>query len=296
MAFSGENLSISLPALVLAGAVDDYSGALTLAAPQISGRIETAWEVALVLPNLQVAAGPDFGWQVALTLPAVQAAGDLLSGGVFDAALVIPRLRSAGVIRPAWAGAMSLPSLAAAGTMYEEIVWDVALTLPSPEVGVVWVLPVGAGFDVWAVNTMTLGHSSYTNFPFTSFFRFAGKYYGCASDGIYLLEGADDNGAEISARVAHGISDLGTGHLKRVDSAYLNVRADGALKVTFKVDETEERIHSVADPGEGLHTVRCKFGRGVDGRNWQFGVRNAAGSRFTLAEMQVSTVKLSRRT
>jgi hypothetical protein len=180
--------------------------------------------------------------------------------------------------------------------MYEEIVWDVALTLPALDTSAVWVLPIGANFDVWAVNTRTLGHSSYTNFPFTSFFRFAGKYYGCASDGVYLLEGDDDQGTDIAARTLHGISELGTEYLKRVDSAYLNVRTDGALKVAFKVDETEERIYSVADPGEGLHTVRCKFGRGLDGRNWQFGVRNAAGSRFTLSQMQVETVKLSRRT
>jgi hypothetical protein len=296
VAFSGESLSLTLPAITLTAAVDDYSGALVLAAPQISGRIEAAWGAALVLPKLRVASGPDFGWHVTLSLPAMQATGTVIRGGAFDAALVLPSLRSAGAIRPAWAGSMSLPGLAAAGEMVEEIVWDVALALPAIAAQSAWVLPIGATFDVWAVNTRTLGHSTYTNFPFTSLFRFAGNYYGCAADGIYLLEGDDDQGTAIAASTLHGISELGTEHLKRVDSAYLNVRSDGDLKVTFKVDETEERIYSVADPGDGLHTVRCKFGRGLDGRNWQFGVRNASGSRFTLSQMQVSTVKLSRRT
>lgn len=57
--------------------------------------------------------------------------------------------------------------------------------------------------------------SQYLGMPFTSFFRLGGKVYGTAPDGLYLIEGDNDAGTEISFEASTPMTDAGAMQYKR---------------------------------------------------------------------------------
>lgn len=75
---------------------------------------------------------------------------------------------------------------------------------------------VPPGFDTWVLTGNSFEPSYYHNYDFNSFAKIGEKYYGAKEDGIYLLEGPDDDGAEIIPGVRIGPTNLGTANLSRI--------------------------------------------------------------------------------
>jgi hypothetical protein len=154
-------------------------------------------------------------------------------------------------------------------------------------------------FSVWSVNSDLIAATEYENYPFNSF-AFAGRRHLAASaDGIYELTGEDDDGTEIEAYVRTGLLDLGTTALKQVIRAYLGYTSDGKLLLkTFTTDGGQkiERWYELTDrTADATREARVKFGKGVKARYWQFEVRNIEGSDFSIDQLQVLPLMLSRR-
>jgi len=84
--------------------------------------------------------------------------------------------------------------------------------------------------ETWALNGFTLEPSLYASFDFKSYAMFQGQAYGCREDGIYLLEGPDDNGEAIVSGVRLGPMNFGTERQKR-----LRLIRPGAEGVTARV-------------------------------------------------------------
>lgn len=101
--------------------------------------------------------------------------------------------------------------------VYEFTTYDslLAITGEFTEVGV-----PDEVFETWVLNGYTLEPSMYSGFNFNSYAYFNGQYYGCKDDGIYLLEGATDDGAAIHSGVRIGPSTLGTRNRKRIRAVY----------------------------------------------------------------------------
>ncbi|GEM_PF-3991552 len=147
-------------------------------------------------------------------------------------------------------------------------------------------LPDGV-HTAWVLHAETQAFTSYTNFPFNSFARFGDRYFGCSDTGIYLLEGPDDAGVPIEARVRLGLEDYGTSALKGAESMYLGYRADGGMLlkviVTNDAGDLEEHWYALESrPAQEITYGRAKIGRGLRSAYWGFEIANVAGADFSL--------------
>ena len=85
--------------------------------------------------------------------------------------------------------------------------------------------------DLYATYTLTgvRGEPSiYSGFDFNSYANYLGKSYGAGPDGIYLLEGEDDDGDEIHPGVKVGPVNFGTDREKRLRLLRCGGKTDGA--------------------------------------------------------------------
>lgn len=179
-------------------------------------------------------------------------------------------------------------------------------------------LPIGGGtlevsgtataqdVTAYVCNAATGAQGEYTNYPFNSLAVIGGVALGCVATGVFALSGGTDAGTAIDAVVTSGVSDFSDEknsapalQQKRVDSCYFNARVTvEGLAARAIVDEQTDRVYSVSMPpskAQGLSPIRVKMGKGLQGRNWQFGIENISGGDFELERMDVVPVILSRR-
>lgn len=153
----------------------------------------------------------------------------------------------------------------------------------------------------WVMNTESKGLTRYTQYPFNSFMRVAGRYYGATDTGVYLLEGDTDDGEAIRASLRTGLSNLGTRALKRLPSAYIGYRSNGdlLLKVVIaNVEDGEREAHcyrlkavNAQNPREG----RVPVGRGLKAVYWDFVLENIDGAAVEIDTIELMPLVLERR-
>lgn len=155
-------------------------------------------------------------------------------------------------------------------------------------------------FVAWVFNGDTQAYTRYSNYPFNSFCELDGIYYGATDTGLYRLDGDDDAGEPIEARVRTGLTDMGTGRLKRTEALYLGLRASGdmVLKVVTTTDggEKTESWYSVESrPADAVRETRAKVGRGLKSVYWGAELANVDGADFELASIAWLPLLLERR-
>ena len=146
--------------------------------------------------------------------------------------------------------------------------------------------------QVWVVNLATEASSQYDDFGFNSFFTHEGRHYGVASDGIYLLEGATDNGEVIESMVDFGINDCGLPHRKKI----LNVRigtTDGADTVLEVTTDTGTREYKLERSKEGDFFWRARMPHVQQGVYWRFVLKSS--TQFELNSIDFAPANLTRR-
>lgn len=155
-------------------------------------------------------------------------------------------------------------------------------------------------FVAWTINSESKHLSSYTQFPVNGLAQFAGRALASLDDGIYDLDGPDDAGQPIPAKLRFAMTDLGAARMKRLDAAYLGFSASGQL--LLKVVHTTEAGGKVAYayrmvPRQQNVTSegRVKFGQGVQSMYWGFELHNVNGSDFELESVEVRELVLDRR-
>ena len=173
----------------------------------------------------------------------------------------------------------------------------VTLIAPLPELYVYTDLDAALGgvYLGWCMNVESTKVSNYTNFPFNALVQYGGQPYGVAADGIYLLEGGDDNGANINSELKFGYDDFGSDRFKRLPHVYVGCKSAGNLQFTLSVDGGPETATSFSPEEEGIHNTRVKPGRGHRGRYWQPGLVNVEGVDFDIASMSLVEEELKRR-
>jgi hypothetical protein len=177
------------------------------------------------------------------------------------------------------------------------IVSTITLIAPEPDLVITTELDAAlAGiFAAWCMNVESTKVSTYAQFPFNALVRYGGQHFGVAADGIYLLEGVDDAGADINAELKFGYDDFGSDQFKRVPHVYVGCKAEGNLQFTLSVDGKPEYATSFSPEEEGIHNTRVKPGRGHRGRYWQPGLLNVAGVDFEIASLSLIEEVLQRR-
>jgi hypothetical protein len=169
------------------------------------------------------------------------------------------------------------------GLINEGISFSVALTLD------------GETYLAWVMNTETYGVTNYENFRFNSMCGFNGVYYATDGTKIYRLDGQTDDGTAIDAEISLGASDFGSAFLKRMERAYLGLRADGQMVLKVITDEKAEDWYTLESVPSALGESHVKIGKGLKARYWRLALRNKGGSDFTLDSLRLLPLKLSRR-
>lgn len=114
----------------------------------------------------------------------------------------------------------------------------------------------------WVVNTGSNASTRYDTYGFNSFARIGGKHYGARQDGVYLLEGASDNGNPITSGVSFGKQDFGTQALKHMDAVYAGVSSTGTLFLKVG-DGKNSYTYKARRKDDHMRTQRFDVGRGL---------------------------------
>ena len=147
--------------------------------------------------------------------------------------------------------------------------------------------------QVWVVSEA--GQSSrYEGYDFNSFAKLGARYYGVRADGLYLLEGADDDGQPIRASIGLGTQDFGTSAFKRMASCYLGLSSSGTayLKV---IANGEEYLYAARSDDPYMATQRVDIGKGIRANYMTFELYNSNGCDFELNSVEFAAVALNRR-
>lgn len=147
---------------------------------------------------------------------------------------------------------------------------------------------------VWVVNMDTGASVQYDNYGFNSYFKRDGIAYGVADDGIYKLEGADDNGAQIDALVDLGKTKFSSQLEKRLYAAYIT-SAGGKLILKIETDGMTPYYYEMRSSSEYVDTHRVDPGKGLKGTEWSFTLLNQDGEDFEIASLEFKPLDMSRR-
>lgn len=154
-------------------------------------------------------------------------------------------------------------------------------------------------YVAFVINTESKGTTQYQNYPFNSFARIGGRYFGMTPDGIRELEGPDDDGSPIAARFRLAMSRMGTGHLKRMVGAYLGYSSTGELRlktITIQPDGVKRADHYrlLAQPG-APREARVKVGQGLRSVYWGFEVEAIDGAAFAIDIIDMQPIVVEQR-
>ncbi|MES2488540.1 MAG: hypothetical protein V4607_02025 [Pseudomonadota bacterium] len=157
----------------------------------------------------------------------------------------------------------------------------------------------GQPYAAWVVNTESGAPSEYQNWNFDSMCRLGDRYYAVSDAGLFLLEGDDDQGAEIAASIRTGDMDFGSAQIKRPLEAHIGYTANGdlVLKVTVEHEgERSEYWYRCNKPVNGTATeAKINLGKGLASRHWQFELMNVNGADFEFEAIHLQMLELSRR-
>jgi hypothetical protein len=142
--------------------------------------------------------------------------------------------------------------------------------------------------------------SEYDNYNYNSMVSFKGRFYGASDDGLFELDGDDDAGTPIQAKLSSLMLDFGSSRQKRVRSAYLGYTATNQLVLRVRSvsqgllseDWYEAReVTSAEAPRANIAHV----GQGLKSRYWQFELVNVDGGDFEIDQLEMYPIFLGRR-
>jgi hypothetical protein len=149
------------------------------------------------------------------------------------------------------------------------------------------------GGETWVVNADTGASTSYENFVFNSYATIDGVLHGVRSDGLYVLQGATDDGDPIRASLNFGDLNFGTMRKKRFENVFVGVSGSGTMYLKVTADGVSY-TYEARKYGDGLSTARFTLGRGLRANFATFELFNGAGADFDLESVQFHAVELDR--
>lgn len=261
-------------------------------------------DLPLEVPALELLAVIKSGEKLSasLPIPAIELSFGIAHVNQIDAALRVPALRLSGglISGGVLSGEIEIPALGLVLTLGHQNQLAFALDIPfiDPwlEIGGIPVLiPIRKGF---CMNLSHFGVTEYENYPFNSFadYHGTGIYIGAGEDGIFVLDGNDDNGVKIDARIQGGTEDLWKDFIKRLREGFVNMRG-GPLR--FRIIRDEGRLDSVirdlVSVKNTMHEERVKIPRGLKNQFNAFILENVEGSDFDLESFRVMVDQIAYR-
>lgn len=158
---------------------------------------------------------------------------------------------------------------------------------------------VGQDYSFYAMSVEKGAVSQYTNFQGNSLAPIMGRVYGAFDDGLYLLEGDNDAGVNIDARIRTGLDTLGVVLRKEAPNVYIGYTSTGAavLKVITTDDGTKKENWYALNPipYESTTENRFRVSKGLHSVYWGYELASLDGSKMTLDFVKVWRLVLTRR-
>lgn len=177
--------------------------------------------------------------------------------------------------------------------------------MPMPQVDMQGRTVVSVTYEAYAVNLkpgekMPHQVTRYTDFPFNQIVRYQGRYIAVADDGLYELGGDTDYDATTPAGPAWswktGITDFRSSQIKQVREAIVGARLGPRVTASVSVGEAAERTYAgTIVRGQTAQSHRVKYGRGLDGRYWSFGLADAAGGACDIDTLEFDVTEQGRK-
>lgn len=292
---------VTAPLPRVAGIINGVNGAVVAPVPTVQATIVLGvlFNGAVVAPFPSVASIINRYLGGAVVAPSPSANGTLLIGVAFDGAVRAPLpFVSAQLFTRALSGSPASPFPSASGSLAASIpMLNGAALAPVPFAsGELRIVTTVSGTAL-VVNLSNKAPSRYSGYGLDSICLLNGVMYGVSKTaGIFTLDGSDDDGTPIDARVMLGELDFGVREHKRIPDIYLDVRADGDLSVLMSVDGNEPVEYTITTPSsKNIELVRQKLARGEKGGRWQPEIRNVNGSDFELQNIGMLIDVLARR-
>lgn len=159
----------------------------------------------------------------------------------------------------------------------------------------------GEEYVAWTMRADTKAVTRYDHYPFNSFMVIGGKPHGVASTGRYKLEGSDDAGTPIVARLRLALSALGSRVLKRLPEIYYTTLGNGDLLFKVIVDSAvdgarEAHVYrAYVRDGDGIREGRVEPGRGLKAVFFGLELENVDGRELGIDSLQFHPLYLERR-
>ncbi len=137
------------------------------------------------------------------------------------------------------------------------------------------------------MNINNFAVTEYAQYPISSLGYMNGHYFGTSSDGIYILEGKDDNGIDVAAEIETPPIDFWMGYPKRLRQAWITFRSDGRVNILIRLDEQDTYEEEVSYLNDQIREERVKFAKGLKNRFAAIGFKNVRGSSFDLDSIRI---------
>lgn len=206
----------------------------------------------------------------------------ITSGAIASATMARDKIVSAEMLSAATAG-----SSIAVQAVLNAVMQSLAIS------GSVLTLPDAAG-EVWVVNLDSNGSTTYTNYPFNSYAKIGGRYYGASDDGVHLLEGDTDDGDPIAANVSLGKRDFDSSAKKTVSHCYVGMSGQGNLFVKV-IAEGKEYLYKTRSYSPEMQQQRVMFGKGLRANYVTLELYNEGGADFEVDTIEFVVADLSRK-
>lgn len=160
------------------------------------------------------------------------------------------------------------------------------------ELAAAYVEPNGS-ITTWNINARTGAVTEYENYEFNSFANFGQMYLAADSQGLYELDGVNDEGSAIIARIRSGLAQLGGSRFTMLRDAYVGIRGNGkyVLRVLTGDGQTYDYSFDVFD---SMATTRVQLGKGMRARYIAFELIST-GSDFDLESVEFIPLTSTRR-
>lgn len=135
--------------------------------------------------------------------------------------------------------------------------------------------------------------TQYTSYNFDAFAQINGHYYGVAADGVYLLEGDEDDGREIVARIDFGTQRLSGAELKSIPAVHAGIACPSPATLIVGTRQGEFRYLQRGNAPR-LQTQRFDLGRGLRDSHYDIAMEVIATG-FELDNLELGATKSARR-
>ena len=154
-----------------------------------------------------------------------------------------------------------------------------------------YVSPNGT-ITTWAINTSTGAVTEYGNYAFNSFGSLGHKYLGTSRSGLYELDGDDDAGTDVIARIKSGYSQFGGSRYSSFKAAYLGMRANG--NIILKLDTGDGKSYTYETVAQDMQSTKVRLGKGLRARYFSFELIST-GQDFDLDTVELLPLVAQRR-